>query len=184
MAQSLIPFPSTNHSNDPTSRRWIAFRVIHKAGGRAWAVWTLSPTSCIRRPAHTCTTCSVLPGPPTLLPGQVSRSRAVRVKEVEEAPRLIDEPGAESLLEAIANRRDRFLVALMVETGVRIGEALGLRTEDLHLFHDSRTVGCAAVGAAHPYSAATESQRRAVQVLESENGPGHRSGLHSVLPVP
>lgn len=34
----------------------------------------------------------------------------------------------------------------MIETGVRIGEALGLRTEDLHLFHDSRAVGCASVG--------------------------------------
>lgn len=81
-----------------------------------------------------------------LLPGQVSRSRAVRAKEVEEAPKLIDEAGARSLLDAVANRRDRFLVALMIETGVRIGEALGLRTEDLHLFHDSRAVGCASVG--------------------------------------
>jgi integrase/recombinase XerD len=81
-----------------------------------------------------------------LLPGQVSRSRAVRVKEVEEAPKLLDDPGEASLLAAIANRRDRFLVALMIETGVRIGEALGLRTEDLHLFHDSRTLGCASVG--------------------------------------
>lgn len=38
MAQSLIPFPSTNHPNVPVSRRWIAFRVIHKAGGPSWAV--------------------------------------------------------------------------------------------------------------------------------------------------
>lgn len=81
-----------------------------------------------------------------LLPGQVSRARAVRVKEVEEAPKLIDEPVVESLLGSIPNRRDRFLVALMLETGVRIGEALGLRTEDLHLFHDSRALKCASAG--------------------------------------
>jgi integrase/recombinase XerD len=38
MAQSLIPFPSTTHPNVPISRRWIAFRVIHTAGGPSWAV--------------------------------------------------------------------------------------------------------------------------------------------------
>jgi integrase/recombinase XerD len=81
-----------------------------------------------------------------LLPGKVSRSRAVRVKEVEEAPKFLDEEGAGSLLAATANRRDRFLVALMLETGLRIGEALGLRTEDLHLFQDSHAVGCATAG--------------------------------------
>ena len=81
-----------------------------------------------------------------LPPGRVSRSRAVRVKEVEEAPKLMNETGAGSLLEAVSNHRDRFLVALMIETGVRNGEALGLRTADLHLFHDSHAVGCASVG--------------------------------------
>jgi integrase/recombinase XerD len=250
MAQSLIPFPSTNHPNAPTSRRWIAFKVIHKAGGPSWAVvdastYELHPEACaylhyllgsarstntIRAYAQRLAALftwlgparldwtdgvpvvsrfirelavSALPAPEgngeyrepryrsgktmnqyaaaitqfymwaarndlisektaagfyetriaygfsgdRLLPGQISRSRAVRVKEVEEAPKLLDEPGAELLLEAVANRRDRFLVALMIETGVRIGEALGLRTEDLHLFHDSRAVGCASVGA-------------------------------------
>jgi hypothetical protein len=34
MAQSLIPFPSTNHPNVPISRRWIAFREGHPQGWR------------------------------------------------------------------------------------------------------------------------------------------------------
>jgi integrase/recombinase XerD len=249
MAQSPIPFPSTNHPTVPIPRRWIAFSVIHKSGGPSWAVVDASTyelhaeasaylhyligsarsTNTIRAyaqrlaafftwlgPARLDWTHGVsvvsrfirelavtaLPVPEgnteyrepryrsgktmnqyaaaltqfymwaarsdlisektaagfyetriaygfsgdRLLPGQVSRSRAVRVKEVEEAPKLLDEPGAESFLETITNRRDRFLVALMIETGVRIGEALGLRTEDMHLFHDSRNVGCASVG--------------------------------------
>lgn len=249
MAQSLIPFPSTNHPNVPVSRRWIAFRVIHKAGGPSWAVvdastYGLHPEASAylhyllgsARSANTVRAyaqrlaafftwsgpagldwtdgvlvvsrfirelaVSALPAPEgsaeyrearyrsgktlnqyaaaltqfymwaarsdlisektaagfyetriaygfsgdRLLPGQVSRSRAVRVKEVEEAPKLLDEPGEESLLATIANRRDRFLVTLMIETGVRIGEALGLRTEDLHLFQDSRILGCASAG--------------------------------------
>jgi len=33
MAQPLIPLPSTNHPYVPVSRRWIGFRVTHKAGG-------------------------------------------------------------------------------------------------------------------------------------------------------
>jgi hypothetical protein len=32
MAQSLIPFPSTNHPNVPISQRWISFKVIHVSG--------------------------------------------------------------------------------------------------------------------------------------------------------
>ena len=43
--------------------------------------------------------------------------------------------------------RDRFLVILMLETGLRIGEALGLRRCDMHLLPDSRSLGCAVAGA-------------------------------------
>lgn len=81
-----------------------------------------------------------------LLPGQVIRSRAVRVQEVEEAPKVLDATAVHSLLEKAGNHRDRFLVALLLETGMRIGEALGLRTEDLHFFHDSRSLGCRTPG--------------------------------------
>ncbi|TAP38796.1 tyrosine-type recombinase/integrase [Arthrobacter sp. S39] len=249
MTKSLIPLPSTTHPIGPISRRWIAFSVIHKAGGPSWAVvdastYELHPeasaylhyllgsarsTNTIRAYAQRLAAFFTWIGPARLdwtegvpvvsrfirelavtaldtpdgtaeyrepryrsgktmnqyaaaitqfymwaarsdlisektaagfyetriaygysgdrlLPGQVSRSRAVRAKEVEEAPKLMNETGAKSLLEAVSNHRDRFLVALMMETGVRIGEALGLRTEDLHLFHDSRAVGCAAAG--------------------------------------
>ncbi|KUN77084.1 tyrosine-type recombinase/integrase [Streptomyces griseoruber] len=40
------------------------------------------------------------------------------------------------------NARDRFLIVLMRATGMRIGETLGLRREDLHLLPDSRGLGC------------------------------------------
>ena len=38
------------------------------------------------------------------------------------------------------------MVRLMHDTGLRIGEALGLRREDVHLLSDSRRLGCAVVG--------------------------------------
>lgn len=60
------------------------------------------------------------------------------------------EPGYEALsaeqigrmIELTRNARDRFLVALLSCTGIRIGEALGLRREDMHLLPDSRSLGC------------------------------------------
>jgi len=38
------------------------------------------------------------------------------------------------------------MVRLLHDSGLRIGEALGLRREDMHLLPDSRSVGCAVVG--------------------------------------
>ncbi|WP_081952557.1 tyrosine-type recombinase/integrase [Kitasatospora phosalacinea] len=62
----------------------------------------------------------------------------------------VTEPGYEDLtpdqiarMIALAPRaRDRFLVALLACTGVRIGEALGLRRQDMHLLASSRALGC------------------------------------------
>ncbi len=42
--------------------------------------------------------------------------------------------------------RDRFLIALLAGTGLRIGEALGLRQEDLHFLASSRSLGCPVQG--------------------------------------
>ncbi len=38
------------------------------------------------------------------------------------------------------------MVRLMHDTGLRIGEAFGLRREDVHLLSDSRRLGCTVVG--------------------------------------
>ncbi|NEA68125.1 tyrosine-type recombinase/integrase [Streptomyces sp. SID12488] len=42
--------------------------------------------------------------------------------------------------------RDRFLVGLLSVTGMRIGEALGLRREDMHFLPSSRLLGCRVEG--------------------------------------
>ncbi|MFI9726269.1 tyrosine-type recombinase/integrase [Streptomyces sp. NPDC052092] len=42
--------------------------------------------------------------------------------------------------------RDRFLIALLAATGLRIGEALGLRQEDLHFLASLRSMGCPVQG--------------------------------------
>ena len=54
----------------------------------------------------------------------------------------------EALLVAAASWRDRFLLVLLWFTGLRIGEALGLRRSDLHLMAASTSLGCR-LGGAH-----------------------------------
>ncbi|MEU9606349.1 tyrosine-type recombinase/integrase [Streptomyces sp. NPDC048057] len=50
------------------------------------------------------------------------------------------------LLDLTAHARDRFLIALLAVTGMRIGEALGLRREDMHFLPDSSSLGCKVAG--------------------------------------
>jgi integrase/recombinase XerD len=66
----------------------------------------------------------------------------------------VAEPGYETLaveqvsrmIELTRNARDGFLIALLGCTGMRIGEALGLRCEDMHLLPNSHVLGCAVKG--------------------------------------
>ena len=53
----------------------------------------------------------------------------------------------EALLQAATCWRDRFLLVLLWFSGLRIGEALGLRREDLHLMESAAALGCATTGA-------------------------------------
>lgn len=46
------------------------------------------------------------------------------------------------LLGLARHARDAFLIQLLAETGMRIGEALGLRRQDMHLLPDSRVLNC------------------------------------------
>lgn len=52
----------------------------------------------------------------------------------------------QQLLDCTTHDRDRFLVALLGVTGCRIGEALGLRREDMHFLPDSTMLGCRVEG--------------------------------------
>lgn len=66
----------------------------------------------------------------------------------------VTEPGSEDLsgeqirrmIAAAPSARDRFLIALLACTGLRISEALGLHRGDMHLLASSRTVGCGVEG--------------------------------------
>lgn len=79
--------------------------------------------------------------------GEKRRFRDVEVRTLKF--RAVD-PGIEcftpehvtKMIEVADNARDRFLIVLMRVTGLRIGETLGLRREDLHFLPDSTALGC------------------------------------------
>ncbi|GAA3627369.1 site-specific integrase [Nonomuraea rosea] len=54
---------------------------------------------------------------------------------------LMDEE-IDVLLGLARHERDRFLIQLLSQTAMRIGEALGLRRQDMHLLPDSRVLNC------------------------------------------
>lgn len=59
------------------------------------------------------------------------RRRTVKLSSSPPQPRILTVTEAQAILDACEHLRDRFLFALLLDTGVRIGEALGLRHEDL-----------------------------------------------------
>lgn len=59
------------------------------------------------------------------------RSRVVKLKREQRVRKTLRREQVEQLVQACANVRDRFLLILLYETGLRIGQALGLRHEDL-----------------------------------------------------
>ena len=60
-----------------------------------------------------------------------AQRRIVSVKQFKSPPKTINDEQFYQLLENCTNYRDKFLVWLLYETGIRIGQALALRHEDL-----------------------------------------------------
>ncbi|HVA75874.1 MAG TPA: tyrosine-type recombinase/integrase [Acidimicrobiales bacterium] len=83
--------------------------------------------------------------------GERGQFRTVRVREIKARtetpfPEALTPEQSETLFACCRRPRERFMVRLLHDTGLRIGEALGLRREDMHLLPDSRRAGCAVVG--------------------------------------
>lgn len=102
--------------------------------------------------------------------GRASRQRpvrrAARVRTVQRLPRPLDAEQVAALLGALRTRRDRALVLLMLQGGLRPGEALGLHLEDLQYGRRRVVVRCRDD---HPKGARTKSRvERVVDLHEPE----------------
>ncbi|MFJ7265044.1 tyrosine-type recombinase/integrase [Streptomyces globosus] len=63
--------------------------------------------------------------------GRPERTRTVSLKAGRRLPRVLTAAQVQKILDACEHLRDRLLFALLLDTGVRIGEALGLRHDDI-----------------------------------------------------
>ena len=59
------------------------------------------------------------------------RGRAVRLPDRQRLPRTLSLEGVAAVIDCQRRLRDRFLFALLASTGMRVGQALGLRHEDV-----------------------------------------------------
>lgn len=96
--------------------------------------------------------------------GQFRRTRinALRVSLTERPPEVLSDEQVSALRAKTATARDRFLLKVLHDGGPRIGEALGLRTEDVHLLPNSRSLGCAVAGAHFHVQRRTDNQNDAL----------------------
>lgn len=73
-------------------------------------------------------------------------ARLLKAREIHRRPVVLSPSQADRVLGAIERPRDRLLVLLMLRCGLRAGEALGLRLEDMHMLPDSGHLGCTIPG--------------------------------------
>lgn len=62
--------------------------------------------------------------------GRATATRPLRLRQPRRLPRTLTDEQILTLVEACEHLRDRFLLVLLAETGMRIGQALGLRHAD------------------------------------------------------
>ncbi|MET7717819.1 tyrosine-type recombinase/integrase [Streptomyces sp. NPDC005407] len=84
-------------------------------------------------------------------PGEQGQFRNVRARMLKysaavEGPQWLSDEQIEQLRSAAVRGRDRLLVSLLACTGMRIGEALGLHRQDMHLLSNSAMLGCQVTG--------------------------------------
>jgi integrase/recombinase XerD len=63
--------------------------------------------------------------------GKLQPRRTIAVKAPAKLPRILTAAETQAILDACEHLRDRFLCALLYDSGCRVGEALGMRHEDV-----------------------------------------------------
>lgn len=100
-------------------------------------------------------------------------ARLVKAREIKRRPVVLTPSQISRVLEAVERPRDRLLVLLMLRCGLRAGEVLGLRLEDMHMLPDSGHLGCTIPGP-HVH----------VERRRNPNGAWAKSPYERNVPVP
>ncbi|GAA1563152.1 site-specific integrase [Dactylosporangium maewongense] len=119
------------------------------------------------------------------------RSRLIKFASVDAGIEWLTVEQVARLVDVTRHARDRFLVLLLWCTGIRIGEALGLHREDMHLLADSQSLGCQVKGPhvhvrrrLNSNGAWAKSRRPRVVPVTSELGVCYADYLHERAMVP
>lgn len=62
------------------------------------------------------------------------KNSVLKLKERKSLPKTVDSKIVQKILDCCTSKRDRLLIALLHETGCRVGQALGLRHEDIESY--------------------------------------------------
>jgi integrase len=100
-------------------------------------------------------------------------ARLVKAREIKRRPVVLTPSQVERVLEVVDRPRDRLLILLMLRCGLRAGEALGLRLEDMHMLPVSGHLGCTIPGP-HVH----------VERRSNPNGAWAKSPYERNVPVP
>ncbi|HEX9498297.1 MAG TPA: tyrosine-type recombinase/integrase, partial [Mycobacterium sp.] len=68
------------------------------------------------------------------------RRQTIKLKAPRSLPKVLTVQQVQAILDVCEHLRDRLLFALMLDTGVRVGEALGLRHEDIAIAEKTITI--------------------------------------------
>lgn len=68
------------------------------------------------------------------------RTRLIKIKEPKRRVKILTPQQVQAVIAACTHLRDKFLVSLLHESGLRIGAALGLRHEDIRSWDNARVI--------------------------------------------
>lgn len=85
--------------------------------------------------------------PPGFDPGEDGQHRTIQARRIKYHVAVpgyewLSDDQIDKIVDCTTHARDRFLVSLLAVTGMRIGECLGLRREDMHFLPDSTSLSC------------------------------------------
>lgn len=128
---SVLPTAGHHCTASTVNRKLAAVSTFYEFHARSGVVvadglTTLRPAGH-HRPAAT----SYKPFLQHVASGQPARTRTVKLKTGGRHSRVLTAGEAQRILDACEHLRDRLLFALLLDTGIRIGEALGLRHDDM-----------------------------------------------------
>lgn len=105
---------------------------------------------------------------------RAQRARLLKAREVFRKPEVLTDAQIDVVYGLCRTARDHFQITLMLDTAVRVGEALGMRRSDMHLLPDSLALGCNIAGA-HVHVEPRP---------DNENDASAKGGVARHVPVP